>query len=128
MVFSARALVESWVFCRVCMVVGAGPAFFSSTLRFRPWTSLLVPALAPGAAEVEEIICERMAEVMFDGWRPDAAGSPPKSLAVVGTTLVAIFKGLRILLGGGQNWAVAGFSKCGTCGLASLFISCNACR
>ena len=51
------------------------PVLRSRTFRWRPCISLLVPALAPGAAAVEEIICERIAEVMLEACMPEAMGS-----------------------------------------------------
>lgn len=52
--------------------------FFSKTFLFSSCTSLLTLAFAPGTAAVDDIICERIADVMLEGWTPDAAGSRPR--------------------------------------------------
>lgn len=54
----------------------------SKTFRFNAETSLLSPTLLlPTAADdeiaAEVIACERMADVIFDCWSPEATGSPP---------------------------------------------------
>lgn len=75
----------------------------------------------PGPAAVEDIACERMADVTFEGCNPDAAGSPvlPKSLrrTVSPTPGRSKFDGLRGRGGtGGHSTLRVGWAISRNCG------------